>query len=180
MSLNTLRTTIGYVGTLLRKFGVLKLASASVEQIYNHVPISKNLSTSGQPSALELQKLKAAEFNTVINLAPHGVENSLDDEARIVTDLGLKYIHIPVDFRNPTRADFLTFVDAMSSLAGSEVWVHCAANMRVSAFVDRYRREILKEDEDAARKDLRRVWEPFEVWKSFVYQDHDRARHAAR
>jgi hypothetical protein len=59
-------------------------------------------------------------------------------------------------------------VETMNGLAGSDVWVHCAANMRVSAFVYRYRREILAESDAAALKDLHRVWEPFGVWKSFV------------
>jgi protein tyrosine phosphatase (PTP) superfamily phosphohydrolase (DUF442 family) len=117
--------------------------------------------------------IKTAGFNAVVNLAPHSAENALDNEAQIVADLGLEYIHIPVDFRNPTVDDFARFVAAMNGLAGNEVWVHCAANMRVSAFVYRYRREILGEDDGVALNDLHKVWEPFGVWKSFVYEDRE-------
>jgi uncharacterized protein (TIGR01244 family) len=168
MNINTLKTTFGYLATMLRRAGLIKFESKSIERIYNYVPISKKLSTSGQPSKSELQKIKEAGFSAVINLAPHNAENSLANEAAIVTGLGLRYIHIPVDFKNPTANDFAKFVEAMSGLAGSDVWVHCAANMRVSAFVYRYRRDVLAESEAVALKDLHRVWEPFGVWKSFV------------
>ncbi len=168
MSINTFKTTIGFLATLLRKVGLVKREGGTIEQIYNYLPISQQLSTSGQPTAAELKKIKEAGFGTIINLAPHNAENSLDNEAAIVTELGLAYIHIPVDFRNPTEDNFASFVDAMNGLAGRDVWVHCAANMRVSAFVYRYRREILAQSDAAARKDLRKIWEPVGVWKSFV------------
>lgn len=168
MSINTLKTACGYLATMLRKIGLLKFESKSIEHIYNYVPISNKLSTSGQPSKSELQKIKDAGFSAVINLAPHNAENSLDNETAIVTDLGLTYIHIPVDFRNPTVDDFGKFVEAMNSMAERNVWVHCAANMRVSAFVYKYRREILVESDVTALKDLHRIWKPSGVWKSFV------------
>ncbi len=175
MNVNTLKTIFGYLKSMLRKFGVLKLESKSIAHIYNYVPISKQLSTSGQPSLLELQKIKEAGFNAVINLAPHNAENSLDNEAAIVNGLGLFYTHIPVDFRNPAEDDFDRFVECMNGLAGSNVWVHCAANMRVSAFVYRYRREILSESDVVALQDLHKIWEPFGAWKSFLDTNRDRS-----
>jgi uncharacterized protein (TIGR01244 family) len=168
LSVKTLKTTVGYVATLLRRAGLLKVEGKSIEQIFNYVRISEDLGTSGQPSALELQKIRDAGFSTVINLAPHDAENSLRNEATIVTDLGLRYVHIPVDFRNPTERDFAAFTTAMSDVAGTSVWVHCAANMRVSAFVYKYRRDVLGADNELAIKDLHKIWEPFGVWKTFV------------
>jgi len=168
MTLNTLRTTFGYVATLLRKIGILRLDSPSVQRIYNYVPISNTLSTSGQPSESDLRLIRDAGFRTIVNLAPHNAENSLPDERKSVTDLGLDYIHIPVDFRNPTDDDFEKFVDVMGNLESSKIWVHCAANMRVSAFMYRYRRDILGESEDVAAKDMAKIWKPFGPWTSFV------------
>jgi hypothetical protein len=40
----------------------------------------------------------------------------------------------------PTDTEFEQFKDAMAKLNGKKIWVHCAANMRVSAFIYRYRR----------------------------------------
>lgn len=175
----TLKTTLGYLATLLRKAGVLKIEGKTIEQIYNYVPISPSLKTSGQPSEAELGKIKAAGFGAVINLAPHNAENSLRNEAEIVASLGLRYVHIPVDFRNPTPGDFAKFVETMKGLSGTGVWVHCAANMRVSAFVYRYRREVLGEADDMALNDLHKIWKPFGIWKSFVDADRDAAQPGA-
>jgi hypothetical protein len=47
--------------------------------------------------------------------------------------------------------------------------------MRVSAFVYKYRREILGESDVTALKDLHRVWEPSGVWKSFVHANREDA-----
>ena len=112
--------------------------------------------------------IRDAGFQTIINLAPHGVENSLPNEAAVVEGLGVNYIHIPVDFTNPTDADFDQFSSTLQSLEGKKTWVHCAANMRVSAFTYRYRRDVLKQDASVIEKDLHRIWEPFGVWQKFV------------
>ncbi len=170
MALNTVKTTFGFLATLLRKVGILRLDSPSLERIYNYVPISEMVSTSGQPSEADLRLIKNAGFRTIVNLAPHNAENSLPDERQSVDDLELDYIHIPVDFKNPTDADFERFVEVMGSLDSSKVWVHCAANMRVSAFMYRYRCTVLGEKEEIAAKDMAKIWEPFGVWSSFVKQ----------
>ena len=49
-----------------------------------------------------------------------------------------------------------------------QLWVHCAANMRLSAFMYRYRVCVLGVDKRVARSDLNKIWEPFGVWKKFV------------
>ena len=47
-------------------------------------------------------------------------------------------------------------------------WVHCAAKMRVSAFVYKYRREILKLSHDEVIGDVQAIWTPNAVWNSFM------------
>ena len=64
--------------------------------------------------------------------------------------------------------DAKQFCAAMEEIGKTPVMVHCAANMRVSAFVYRYRCEVLGEDPDKAIIDLHEIWEPFGVWKKFV------------
>ena len=166
--LNTLKTTAGYVVTLVAKYTPLKAHKTALEDIYNYLPVSERLSTSGQPSEAQFRQIKAAGFTTVINLAPHNAENSLDDEAGVLRELGLRYIHIPVNFKNPKQEKFDAFVSAMESARDQKVWLHCAANMRASAFLYRYRRDILQDDAEAARKAMETIWEPFGVWKEFV------------
>ena len=168
MSLNTLKTVYGYLITLLEKYTWLRVSRDTLAGIYNVHRISERLCTSGQPTEGQFQAIRDAGYKAVINLAPHDAENALANEATLVTELGLDYIHIPVDFSCPTEKDFQQFVSAMSTCSGVRLWVHCAANMRVSAFVYRYRCDVQGMNRQEARSDLRRIWEPFGVWKKFV------------
>lgn len=168
MALNTVRTTLGYLRSLLGKYTPLEFRAESLADIYNYLAISDRVSTSGQPTEQQFALVKAAGFDDVINLAPHDAENAIDDEAAVLAGLGVSYTHIPVDFARPTQDNFEAFCGRMRELDGRNVWVHCAANMRVSAFMYRYRCEVLGEARHVAREDLARIWEPFGVWKDFV------------
>lgn len=168
MALNLIKTVFGYGLTLLQKHTPLSFERNSIEGIYNYLPIRYGLSTSGQPTEKQMALIKQAGFTHVINLAPHHVENALKDEAATLEQLGLRYIHIPVDFKAPTDANFQKFVNTMEVLADENVWVHCAANMRVSAFIYRYRCEVLKEDAARAKRELHKIWKPIGVWQHFV------------
>jgi len=84
-------------------------------------------------------------------------------------ELGFNYVYIPVNFRKPRETDFEQFCQAMDAAKDDKIWVHCAANMRVSAFVYRYRVEKLQLDETVARADMEKIWTPFGTWKAFVW-----------
>jgi len=131
------------------------------------------LTTSGQPSEGELPALQALGVSHVINLAPHSNDSALPDEPGSVAALGMAYIHIPVDFAAPTEADYARFREVMHALEGQTVHVHCAANLRVSAFVYRYRRDELMLDEQEARAAMERIWRPGGKWAAFVGSDGD-------
>ena len=161
---NSLRSSLGFTRTLFMPSS----GADNLEQIFNFLPISPTLASSGQPSELQFRRIASAGFCTVINLAPHGAENALDDEARVVRTLGLHYMHIPVNFKKPTDWDYKRFCHAMKEAGDKPAWVHCAANMRVSAFLYRYRIEKLGEDKAVARRDMEKIWTPFGVWKDFI------------
>ena len=108
-------------------------------------------------------------YVAVINLALHDDPRySLPDEAADVQNARMRYIHIPVQFARPTLADLSAFMDAMDTYQGKRVWVHCAANMRVTAFLGLYR--VLRNGwaEGPAFEIMNSVWEPNEVWKAFI------------
>ena len=104
----------------------------------------------------------------VVNLGLHTHEKALPDEAASVAALGMTYIHIPVDFQNPTQADFDRFCAVMGELKDVPVHVHCIANFRVSAFLYRYRRDVLEMEEAGIRADLDKLWQPEGVWAAFI------------
>ena len=94
-----------------------------------------------------------------------------------VTQQGMTYIHIPVSWQQPSPRDLRLFFDVMNANEDRSVFVHCFANMRVSAFVYLYRTLELGEAEDAARADLAEIWDPASQpqWASFI----DEAKAAA-
>lgn len=165
---STAKTSLGFMGTFMERWLPEHIRRTEMEAIFNFLPLSDSLLTSGQPTEAQLAAVKAAGVTHVINLAPHGLENSLKNEPEIVDALGMRYIHIPVDFKNPTEANFSRFCEAMQQVKHDKVLVHCAANMRVSAFMFRYRIQVLGEDRALAQQDLQKIWEPFEVWAGFV------------
>lgn len=165
---STSRTVIGYLRTIFTRYTPLDLSRASLDGIFNYLPISDSITTSGQPTEVQFEFVRAAGFRHVINLAPHGGENALPNEAATLRALGIEYKYIPVDFRAPSQEDFTRFSQAIAECDAEPVWIHCAANMRVSAFVYRYRRDVLHEDPKILADDLHRIWKPFGVWKSFI------------
>ena len=149
---------------------------ASIDDAYNFRRIDDRLTTSGIVSAEQLRTLGRDGYGAVVNLLPDSNERAVGDEAGIVQDQGLEYVHIPVDFAAPTTADFQRFVEAMGALAGRKVHVHCAANYRVSVFYSLYAVQAGLWTDAQADALVRDVWDPGEhpAWASFI-ADH-RAR----
>ena len=136
--------------------------------IVNWRRLDGRVTTSGQPTRLQLAAIAKLGVGHVINLGLHTHENALPDEHGDVTRLGMAYIHIPVDFGSPTDADFCAFQEAFEATSPGKVHVHCIFNWRVSAFFYRYRRTVLGMDEAVARADLDPIWQPHGVWADFI------------
>jgi protein tyrosine phosphatase (PTP) superfamily phosphohydrolase (DUF442 family) len=149
---------------------------ADPKTIYNWRRLDDRITTSGQPTEPQLADIHALGVRHVINLGLHSHEKALPDEAKSVSHLGMTYIHIPVDFQNPTEEDFDRFCSEMEQLKELPVHVHCIANYRVSAFFYRYRRDVLGLDEAEARAEMEEIWHPEGVWAAFVdaRREHDR------
>ena len=138
-----------------------------IEQIVNFLQISERLATAGQPTIEQYPTIAAAGYQVVINLAVTDAPNAVADEAEIARQLGLEYIQIPVVWTAPTLADFQEFRRVMDAHVESKIFVHCAANKRVSAFV--YLDRICQgEAEIVARQDLVEIWTPNLIWQTFI------------
>jgi protein tyrosine phosphatase (PTP) superfamily phosphohydrolase (DUF442 family) len=124
--------------------------------------------TSGQLSERDIELLPGLGIEAVINLALPTSSNALTGEAEFVTRLGITYIQIPVVWEHPELHQLEQFFGALKALSGRKVWVHCAKNMRVSAFIYLYRKLRLSESEEAAVHPMREVWVPNETWRVFI------------
>jgi len=141
----------------------------AINDIYNYRQAAPDIATSGQPRQDQLALIAAAGYDVVINLALHDDPRySLKDEASSVRALGIEYVHIPVRFCAPTVHDLASFFDAMRRSKGRRIWIHCAANMRVTAFLGLYWQLCEGWPEERAFSLMRDVWQPDEVWSSFI------------
>jgi len=140
----------------------------ALQGIYNYRRLTDLIATAGQPSEEELAAVAHAGFEVVVNLALHNAEYSLPDECRTVESLGMRYVHIPVVWERPLRSDLKKFFEAMDELSGKRVFVHCAANKRVSVFMSLYRQLQQGWSVDAVMPDVLAIWEPDDVWRRFL------------
>lgn len=139
-----------------------------LDRILNFVAVSPDLASGGQPTELELEDIARAGFEVVINLGLLDPAYCLPDEAGHVIGLGMAYHHIPVDFHAPALEDLRRFCARMDACSGKRVFVHCAANKRVSAFLALYAEAKLGWSRAEADALIARVWAPTPVWKAFI------------
>ena len=99
---------------------------ADPEAIYNWQRLDNRTTTSGQPTEKQLADIHALGVRHIVNLGLHTHEKALPDEAASVSRLGMTYVHIPVDFQNPTDDDFDQFCAVMEQLKEVPVHVHAS------------------------------------------------------
>lgn len=139
-----------------------------IDEIRNFLPVNDRVGTGGQPSEAQVREVVDTGYEVVINLGLLGQTYSLPDEAGLVRSLGLDYRHIPVDFKAPNIEDFEQFSQAMDEAEDKRVFVHCAANYRVSCFVGLYGQRRWGWTVDQADAHIANISDPDEVWSAFL------------
>ena len=141
-----------------------------IEGAVNYRKISERVATSGSVSEDRLRRLGEEGFDAVVNLLPDSSEVAVADEREIVEGQGLDYHYIPVDFGNPTEADFSLFRRVMKNAGDKKILIHCAANYRVSAFYSLYAMQDRDWSWEDARAHIASIWDPtdYPVWKRFI------------
>ncbi len=142
--------------------------TAEISDITNYRQYSELLSSSGQPSAKELALAEKQGFERIVYLAFTDNHSAIADEDRVVKQLGMDYLHIPVDFDRPALTDFRTFANAMGENNSTKTLVHCQVNFRAATFIFLYR--VVFEDVPIldAKTDLDSVWAPNDAWFRFI------------
>ena len=139
-----------------------------MNKILNYVKINELISTSGQPKIEELELIANEGFEVVINLAVPTTSNALENEDKIVSSLNMSYIYIPVDFENPKISDLKLFLNILQALGANKVWIHCAKNYRVSAFMYVYHKYILHTPFEQIDLSIFDIWQPSLVWQELM------------
>jgi len=149
-----------------------------VKDIYNYQFLNEKLSSSGMPTAEQMKEVAEAGVQVVINLALTTSPGALPDEDKVVKSLGMKYIHIPVEWNSPTKQNLDDFFTVMDKYTEDKVLVHCQANYRASSFVMLYRVLRLGWKKEDAIPVMEKMWNPedFPVWQKFI--DDNMANHS--
>ena len=164
-----IKTILGFLFNQLKLISPLFLQSSNLKKVFNYYQVPGLFETSGQPNNKQLISIASGGYEVVINLAPNTtIEGRVINEKDILKSNNITYIHIPVDFNNPLDEDFNKFVAALEENKHKKVWVHCAANMRVSAFVFKYRRDVLGLSQKNIERDLKAIWIPNKAWSFFL------------
>ena len=145
------------------------LAEPDLSELTNYRAYSPMLSSSGQPSAEQLEAVRDAGFERVVFLALTNSEGSIENEDSIIRGLGMEFVHIPVIWDTPSPDDVANFLALMSGAPEKKTLVHCQVNYRASAFSFLYR--VLHEDVPVgeAKDDLDSVWTPNETWQQLIF-----------
>ena len=140
----------------------------AVESPVNYLSYSERFASAGQPTAEQLTALKANGFERIIYIAFSDQERSLRHEDRLVKQLGMEYLHIPVDFGAPLISEFEAFAAAMARDPGKKTLLHCQVNYRATAFAMLFR--VLYQDVPLAeaKAAMNRIWTPNAVWTRFI------------
>ncbi|MFQ4139105.1 protein tyrosine phosphatase family protein [Nodosilinea sp. PGN35] len=146
------------------------MTADSLQTIRNYRSLSPTLGTAGQPTAEQFKAIAEAGYAVVVNLALSTSDHAIANEAELVKSLGMTHFHIPVVWEAPTPTDLEIFFKVMDRNRDVKVFVHCALNMRVSAFVYLYRVLCLGVDPEVAIADLHSIWHPNPTWQAFIDQ----------
>lgn len=142
--------------------------AGTLAEIYNFRWRAPDLATAGQPSEEGLRAVGDAGFEVVINLALLDADYSLPDEPGLVRSKGMAFFHIPVIWENPTLENLQQFFTVMHQVHGRKVFLHCAANKRVSVFLALFRILQLGWSYEDAMAQVSDIWEPDAIWQAFM------------
>lgn len=139
-----------------------------MNKILNYIKINELIATSGQLKIAEFELIANEGFEVIINLALNNSSNAIVNEDKIVTDLNMTYIHIPVNFENPNLSDLKLFLNILQSLETNKVWIHCSKNYRVSAFMYVYHKYVLHTPFEKINLSIFDIWQPSLVWQELM------------
>jgi len=143
--------------------------AGELDDLINYRAYSDTLSSSGQPTVEQFQRVREAGFERVVFLAFSDHEGSLEHEDRVIKDLGMEFVQIPVDWETPSVNDYALFAGALDRAEPKKTLVHCQVNFRASSFSFLYR--VLHEGVpmDVAKEDLDSVWVPNDTWRDWIF-----------
>lgn len=143
----------------------------SIESIRNYVRLTPNIGTAGQPREEQFIAIAEEGFATVINIAMPDHPDSIDHEGRLVSELDMLYIHLPVPFEAPRADHVRQFCKILKAREDNPVFIHCIMNYRVSAFMYHYLTAVKGVSATDARSPIFDLWQIEPAWQEIMQLD---------
>lgn len=140
------------------------------KEIFNYIAYSPTFASAGQPTAEQLNQQQQMGVERVVYLAFSDQERSLPAEDRVVKELSMSYLQVPVDWKAPQKREYDLFAAAMNVEPDRKTLLHCQANFRASAFALLYRVLELGVPLGQAKADMNAVWIPNSTWTNFILE----------
>ena len=139
-----------------------------LSSLKNYQVNSATMVSAGLPNRTHFEALKGDGVTKVIDLLP----GDREEQSKLMSELELTYYNIPVDWDNPTLANFDAYVTAMnqSSSDNGKTLTHCRLNWRGAVFTYLYRVTQLGESQETAQQDMLAIWHPNKTWRRFIDQ----------
>ena len=147
----------------------LEIPAPDLAEIINFRQYTPTYASAGQPKREQLQSLWAEDFERIIYIAFSTNPGAIPEEDKLVKDLGMDYLHIPVDFSRPKPEEFQVFADYMQQAPNKKTLLHCQVNYRATAFSFLYRVIYQAVPITQAKADMNTVWQPDVVWRDFIF-----------
>ena len=132
--------------------------------IENYYQYSETLASGAQPNIDQLSHLKNGGFEVVLNISPVSARNALQNEAEVVEQLGLDYIHFPIDCSNLRPIHYKTFEGIMNGVKDKKIFVHCGGNIKSSNLIHIYDVLVNGKDEKQSLETLYKIQNPEQKW----------------
>ena len=136
-------------------------------KILNYIKVNSQIATAGQPTKEEFKLLAQKGFEVVINLAMYN-KGALKKEDKIVSKLGMIYIHIPITWKAPEVDRLELFLKLLESLEkeNKKIFIHCIKNYRASVFMHIYKKFVWEKSNTKFIAPSK--YKPNKTWKNIL------------
>jgi uncharacterized protein (TIGR01244 family) len=133
---NPLRLLIAVVAATLVGTPVLaqQVTKRDISGISTFAQVESTIACGGSTTPEAIREIGRMGFKSVVNLRLASEEGArVDEEGAVVRAAGMKYVHLPFNIQSPDPQLVDNFIAAVSGLANTPAYVHCAAGGRAAA-----------------------------------------------
>lgn len=134
MSRHSLAAALVLLATAAAPLSAQQVTKKTIPGVSTFAQVDTTIACAGATSTEAIAEVKKMGFKSVVNLRLASEEGAnVEEEGDVVRKLGMKYVHIPFDARNPDPKLIDNFIAAVTTPANTPAYVHCAAGGRAAA-----------------------------------------------